>query len=101
MSNPVIAGFELLEKLGEGGAGAVFKARQLSLGRMVAIKVLPSHMADDPQHIERFKEAQTAAQLKHPGIAVTCHDETSWVERPVHSSGKRGGCNPETGSGFA
>ena len=69
MSNPVIAGFELLEKLGEGGAGAVFKARQLSLGRMVAIKVLPSHMADDPQHIVRFKkEAQTAAQLKHPGI---------------------------------
>ncbi|MFO1493016.1 MAG: serine/threonine-protein kinase [Kiritimatiellia bacterium] len=69
MSNPVIAGFELLEKLGEGGAGAVFKARQLSLGRMVAIKVLPSHLADDAQHIERFKkEAQTAAQLKHPGI---------------------------------
>lgn len=64
-----IPGFELLEKLGEGGMATVWKARQLSLDRIVAIKVLATRLARDPADAERFlKEAQAMAALKHPGI---------------------------------
>jgi len=64
-----IPGFEMLEKLGQGGMATVWKARQVSLDRIVAIKILSSRLARDPADIERFqKEAQSAAKLKHPGI---------------------------------
>jgi|GEM_PF-394760 len=64
-----IPGFEMLEKLGQGGMAAVWKARQISLDRVVAIKILSSRLASDAADIERFqKEAQSAAKLKHPGI---------------------------------
>ena len=67
--------YEFLELLGRGGMGAVYKARQKSLNRLVAIKILPPAFADDPLNFaERFKhEAQTIAQLSHPGI-VGVHD---------------------------
>ncbi len=69
MSDIQLTGFEVLEKLGEGGMAAVWKARQISLDRIVAIKVLSSSFASDPEDIEMFqKEAQQAAKLKHPGI---------------------------------
>lgn len=69
MSQPQITGFEILECLGQGGMAVVWKARQLSLDRIVAIKVLSPRMARDTGDIERFlKEAKSAAKLKHPGI---------------------------------
>lgn len=64
-----LTGFELLELLGEGGMGAVWKARQLSLDRLVAVKLLLPQVGQDPESIQQIMtEARTAARLKHPGI---------------------------------
>ncbi|MEM7392618.1 MAG: serine/threonine-protein kinase, partial [Verrucomicrobiota bacterium] len=69
MSDKVIAGFELVEKLGEGGSGSVYKARQISLDRPVALKILSAQWASNEADIERFKlEARAAAKLMHPSI---------------------------------
>src|SRR5487761_1105516 len=66
--------FEILELLGQGGMGAVYKARQPSLDRLVAIKILPSEVAGDPSFAERFsREARALARLNHPHI-VTIYD---------------------------
>lgn len=66
---PTIAGFEILGKLGQGGMAIVWMARQLSLDRSVAIKVLLPRFAVDEDEVSRFRsEAQAAARLKHPGI---------------------------------
>ena len=59
----------MIEKLGAGGMATVWKARQVSLDRIVAIKILSARLASDPEDIKRFQtEAQAAAKLKHPGI---------------------------------
>ena len=64
-----LPGFELLEKLGEGGMATVWKARQISLNRTVAVKILSTRGASDENDAVRFQsEAQTMAALKHPGI---------------------------------
>lgn len=61
--------FEILEALGQGGMGAVYKARQLSLRRLVALKTLQPAMADDEAYIARFQqEAIAAAGLNHPNL---------------------------------
>ena len=66
--------FEILAKLGEGGMGVVYKARDSHLDRLVAIKVLPADRVADPDRRRRFvQEAKTASALNHPGI-VTIHD---------------------------
>ncbi len=66
---PVIDGFELLDKRGESVVSSVWKARQISLGRTVIIKVLSKHHSNDPEDVKQFKfEAKVAASLKHPGI---------------------------------
>jgi formylglycine-generating enzyme required for sulfatase activity len=65
----IIGGFELMDKLGEGGMGAVYKAKQLSMDRMVALKVLPQALAQNDEFIERFmREARMAAKLDHINI---------------------------------
>ena len=71
----VIAGrYRLGARLGAGGMGEVFRARDLTLGRSVAIKVLPEALAGRPGFVERFRaEAQAAARLSHPGV-VAVHD---------------------------
>jgi serine/threonine-protein kinase len=69
MSALEVSGFELLERLGEGGMATVWKARQVSLDRIVAIKILHTRLARDAGDLLRFQaEAQAAAKLKHPGI---------------------------------
>ncbi|MBL9137956.1 MAG: protein kinase [Verrucomicrobiales bacterium] len=66
--------FEILECLGRGGMGLVYKARQTLLGRLVALKILDPARARDPQFAERFqREAQALARLNHPAI-VTVHE---------------------------
>ena len=62
---------EILELIGQGGMGAVYKARQPSLDRLVALKILPSQGADDPGFAERFaREARALARLNHPNIVA-------------------------------
>ena len=63
--------FEILSPLGEGGMGAVYRARDTKLGRDVAIKVLLPAVANDPERLARFqREAQVLASLNHPNIAA-------------------------------
>lgn len=65
---------EVLELLGQGGMGAVYKARQTKLDRLVALKILPTAASRDAAFAERFnREARALAQLNHPGI-VAVHD---------------------------
>ncbi|MBN1845799.1 MAG: serine/threonine protein kinase [Sedimentisphaerales bacterium] len=64
-----IPGYQILEKLGSGAMATVFKARQLSLDREVAIKVLPKRLSENPEYVERFyKEGRAAARLNHNNI---------------------------------
>jgi hypothetical protein len=71
---PLFPQLEILELLGQGGMGAVYKARQIKLDRLVALKVLPPVVANDPSFAERFiREARTMARLNHPHI-VAVHD---------------------------
>ncbi len=68
-SGQKIPGYKILSKLGAGAMATVFKAKQISLDRMVAIKVLPRKFTTNPQFIERFyAEGRAAAQLNHPNI---------------------------------
>ena len=65
---------EVLELIGQGGMGAVYKARQKSLGRLVALKILAPQHAANPDFAERFaREAKVLAEVSHPNI-VTVHD---------------------------
>ena len=66
--------YEILCAIGAGGMGEVYRAKDTRLDRIVAIKVLPAHLADDPERRERFeREARTIASLNHPHICVL-HD---------------------------
>ena len=64
-----IPGYKILGKLGSGAMAIVYKAKQLSLNRIVAIKILPKRFSENPQYVERFyKEGQAAAKLNHNNI---------------------------------
>jgi serine/threonine protein kinase len=66
--------YELLEKIGEGGMGIVYKAKCHLLNRFVAVKILKAELSDDEDFVKRFKrEATSAARLSHPNI-VSVHD---------------------------
>jgi len=69
--------YSILEKIGEGGMGAVYKAQDTHLDRIVAVKVLPPEKLSDPERRQRFvQEAKAASSLNHPNIIVV-HDITS------------------------
>src|SRR3989442_7874136 len=74
LPNTTLSHYRIVSKIGEGGMGEVYRARDTQLGRDVAIKVLPAAFSADVERLRRFEqEAQAAGALNHPNILVIFH----------------------------